>query len=70
MNQNKLNLVMQLLKSGNPQQIIMSMMTPQQRQVAQAFLSNPNRQEALEQLKKDYNVSDEQISSLTSAINR
>ena len=70
MNPNNLNLVMQLLKSKNPEQMIMSMMTPQQRQIAQAFLSNPNRQEALEKLKKDYNVSDEQISSLTNAINK
>ena len=70
MNPNNLNLVMQLLKSKNPEQMIMGMMTPQQRQIAQAFLSNPNRQEALEKLKKDYNVSDEQISSLTNAINK
>lgn len=70
MNPNNLNLVMQLLKSKNPEQMIMSMMTPQQRQIAQAFLSNPNRQEALEKLKKDYNVSDEQISNLTNAINK
>ena len=69
MNPNNLNLVMQLLKSGNPQQMILNMMTPQQRQIAQAFLSNPNREQALQQLKKDYNVSDEQINSLKSMIN-
>lgn len=61
---------MQLLKSGNPQQMIMSMMNPQQRQIAQAFLSNPNREQALEQLKRDYNVSDDQINGLKNALNR
>ena len=61
---------MQLLRSGNPQQTIMSMMNPQQRQIAEAFLSNPNRGQALEQLKRDYNVSDDQINSLKNALNR
>ena len=69
MNPNSLNLVMQLMKSGNPQQMIMNMMNPQQRQIAQAFLSNPNRAQALEDLKKQYNVSDDQINSLKSMIN-
>lgn len=63
-----LNLIMQLLKSKNPQQMILNMMNPQQRQIAQAFLSNPNREQALEKLKKDYNVSDEQINSLKNAL--
>ena len=70
MNPNNLNLVMQLLKSGNPQQMILNMMNPQQRQIAQAFLSNPNREQALQQLKKDYNVSDEQINSLKNALGK
>lgn len=70
MNLNNINLIMQLLKSGNPQQMIMSMMNPQQRQIAQAFLSNPNREQALEQLKRDYNVSDDQINGLKNALNR
>ena len=69
MNPNSLNLVMQLMKSGNPQQMIMNMMNPQQRQIAQAFLSNPNRAQALEDLKKQYNVSDEQINNLKSMLN-
>lgn len=67
---NNINLIMQLLRSGNPQQMIMSMMNPQQRQIAQAFLSNPNREQALEQLKRDYNVSDDQINGLKNALNR
>lgn len=58
----------QILKSGNPQQMILNMMTPQQKQIAQAFLSNPNREQALAQLKKDYNVSDEQINSVKNVI--
>lgn len=62
------NLIMQLMKSGNPEQMILSMMTPQQRQIAQAFLKNPNREQALEQLKKEYNVTDEQINSLKNAL--
>ena len=70
MNPNNLNLVMQLLKSGNPQQMILNMMNPQQRQIAQAFLSNPNREQALQQLKKDYNVSDEQINSLKNSLGK
>ena len=70
MNMNNINLIMQLLRSGNPQQMIMSMMNPQQRQIAQAFLSNPNREQALEQLKRDYNVSDDQINGLKNALNR
>ena len=62
------NLIMQLMKSGNPEQMILSMMTPQHRQIAQAFLKNPNREQALEQLKKEYNVSDEQINNLKNAL--
>ena len=59
-----INMIMQIMKSGNPEQMLLNMMTPEQRQMAQAFLSNPNRQQALEGLKKQYNVSDEQINSL------
>ena len=59
-----INFLQQILKSGNPQQMIMNMMTPQQKQMAQAFLNNPNREQALEQLKKDYKVSDEQVNSI------
>ena len=69
MNLNNINLIMQLIKSGNPEQMILNMMSPQQRLIAQKFLSNPNRQEALEKLKKDYNVSDDQINNLKNMIN-
>lgn len=65
-----LNFVMQVMKSGNPEQLIMSRMTPQQKQIAQNFLNSPNRAQALEQLKKDYNVSDDQINGLKNALNR
>ena len=44
------NLIQQIMKSGNPQQMIMNMMTPQQKQLAQAFLNNPNREQALNKL--------------------
>ena len=64
-----MNLLQQLLKSGNPQQAIMNMMTPQQKQMANAFLNNPNRGQALEDLKKQYNVSDEQINTVAKFIN-
>ena len=60
-----INFLQQLMKSGNPYQMIMNMMTPQQKQLAQQFLNDPNREQALEKLKKDYNVSNEQVESLT-----
>ena len=63
-----LNFIQQIMKSGNPMQMIMNMMNPQQKQMAQAFLNNPNRQEALEQLKKQYNVNDEQINAISKFI--
>ena len=63
-----LGIIQQIMKCGNPTQAILNMMNPQQKAIAQAFLNNPNRQQALEQLKKDYNVSDEQINSLKNAI--
>lgn len=56
-----LNFIQQIMKSGNPQQMIMNMMTPQQKQMAQAFLNNPNREQALNELAKQHNVSQEQI---------
>lgn len=64
-----MNIIQQLLKSGNPMQAIMNMMSPQQKQMAQTFLNNPNREQALEELKKQYNVSDEQINAITTFIN-
>ena len=64
-----MNIIQQLLKSGNPMQAVINMMSPQQKQMAQTFLNNPNREQALEELKKQYNVSDEQINAITTFIN-
>lgn len=64
-----LNILQQLMKSGNPAQAVMNMMTPQQKQVAEAFLKNPNREQALEDLKKQYGVTNEQVQQLSNVIN-
>ena len=58
----------QIMKSGNPQQMILNMMTPQQKQMAQAFLSNPNREQALQDLMKRNNVSQEQVDTVKSVL--
>ena len=63
-----MNFLQQIMKSGNPQQMILNMMTPQQRQMAQAFLSNPNREEALQDLMKQNNVTQEQVNSVKSVL--
>ena len=63
-----MNFLQQILKSGNPQQMIMNMMTPQQKQMAQAFLNSPNREEALKDLMKQNNVSEEQVNSVKSVL--
>ena len=47
-----MNLLMQVMKSGKPEQLLLSMMNPQQRQIAEAFLAKPNREQALEELKQ------------------
>ena len=62
------NLLAQILNSKNPYQAIMSRMTPQQQQMAKTFLSKPNRQQALQELMKENNVSQEQIDNLTKMI--
>ena len=62
------NIIQQLMKSGNPQQMIMNMMTPQQRQMAQAFLNSPNREQALQDLMKQNNVSQQQVDVLKNMI--
>ena len=64
-----MNLIMQILRSGNPQQAIMNMMTPQQRQIAQTFLNSPNREQALQDLMKQNGVTQEQVDSLSKIIN-
>lgn len=61
-----INFLQQLMKSGNPQQMIMNMMTPQQKQMAEAFLKNPNREQALQDLMKQNNVSQDQVNSVKS----
>ena len=63
-----LNFLQQIIKSNNPQQMIMNMMTPQQKVLAQAFLNNPNREQALQDLMKQNNVSQEQVSNLIKSI--
>jgi len=64
-----MNLLMQIMKSGNPQQMIMNMMTPQQKAMAQAFLSNPNREQALQDLMKQNGVTQEQVQQVSQFIN-
>lgn len=59
-----MNFLQQLMKSGNPQQMIMNMMNPQQKAMAQQFLSSPNRDQALKNLMKQHNVSEQQVESL------
>lgn len=63
-----LNFLQQIMKSGNPQQMIMNMMTPQQQAMAQAFLNNPNREQALQDLMKQNNVSQQQVDDLKKII--
>ena len=58
------NLLNQIISSQNPVNMIMGMMTPQQQQLAKTFLNNPNREQALKQLMKDNNVSQQQVDSL------
>ena len=55
------NIIQQIMKSGNPQQMIMNMLSPQQKMMAQAFLNNPNREQALQDLMKQNNVSQQQV---------
>lgn len=63
-----MNFLQQIIKSGNPLQMIMNMMTPQQRLMAQQFLNNPNREEALKDLMKQNNVSEQQVNELKNKI--
>lgn len=59
-----LNILQQIMKSANPQQMIMNMMNPQQKAMAQAFLNNPNREQALQDLMKQNNISQQQVDNL------
>lgn len=63
-----LSLIQQIMKSGNPQQAILNMMTPQQKALAQAFLNNPNREQALQELMKQKGVTQEQVEQVTKVI--
>ena len=63
-----LNFLQQILKSVNPQQMIMNMMTPQQKEMAKQFLNNPNREQALKELMKQNNVSEEQVNTIKNII--
>lgn len=65
-----INFIQQLMKSGNPQQVIMNMMTPQQKAMAQAFLNNPNREQALQDLMKQNNVSQQQVDELNKVLTK
>ena len=62
------NLLAQILNSQNPYQMIMGIMTPQQQQLAKTFLSKPNRNQALQELMKDNNVSQEQVDNIKKMI--
>ena len=61
-------MIQQIMKSGNPTQMLMNMMNPQQKAMAQAFLNNPNREQALQQLMHQHNVSQEQVDSIKKMI--
>lgn len=61
-----INFIQQIMKSGNPQQLILNMMSPQQRAMAQVFLNNPDREQALKDLMKQNNVSQDQVDKLKS----
>lgn len=63
-----MSFIQQILKSGNPQQMLFNMMTPQQKQMAQAFLNNPNREQALQELMKQNNVTQEQVEMVKSVV--
>ena len=65
-----INFIQQLMKSGNPQQAILNMMTPQQKVMAQAFLNNPNREQALQDLMKQNNISQQQVDELSKVLTK
>ena len=48
--------------------MIMNNMNPMQQQMAKSFLSKPNRQQALQDLMKEHNVSQEQVDNLKNMI--
>ena len=48
--------------------MIMNMMTPQQREMAKTFLNSPNRDEALKDLMKKNNITEEQVNQVKNVI--
>ena len=62
------NVLQQLMKSGNPQQMLLNMITPQQKAMANTFLNNPNREQALQDLMKQNNVSQQQVDAVKSML--
>lgn len=46
----------------------MNNMNPMQQQMAKAFLSKPNRQQALQDLMKERGITQEQVDNLTKMI--
>lgn len=62
------NVLAQIINSKNPYQMLMNNMNPMQQQMAKAFLSKPNRQQALQDLMREHNVSQEQVDNLTKLI--
>lgn len=65
-----MNLLQQLMKSNNPQQMLLNMMNPQQKAMAQAFLSNPDREKALKELMKKHNVSEQQVEEVKNMVSK
>ena len=63
------NLIQQILKSSNPQQMILNMMNPQQKAMAEAFLKKPNREQALQELMKKNNITQQQVDQFKKGIN-
>ena len=62
------NLLAQIINSQNPMQMILNTMTPSQQQMAKNFLNKPNRQQALQELMKENNISQEQVENFKKMI--
>lgn len=62
------NLLAQIINSRNPYQMIMNSMNPMQKQMAKSFLAKPNREQALKDLMKENNISQEQVDGLKKLI--
>lgn len=62
------NILAQIINSKNPYQMIMNSMNPMQQQMAKSFLSKPNREQALQDLMKQNNISQAQVDNLKNMI--